>query len=263
MAILATPVSHLFLEDKAADLIIDKSDCLEGRERMADYTLGRQLLIHFEKSIVDIWQDDEKIFIEDALNSRKELEVASFHISSSCSEPILKDAMFYPGGREYSREEMLFNARSNIDWIKGILGDRSTELAVENNNYYTTGAYRYVTEADFIRRLVEENGISLLFDMGHAHVTAINTGGKYEDYISLLPLDKAIQIHISKHALDEQGNAYDAHALPDDETFAGVRDIMEKYPVRYMTVEYYKDVETLIRLLERLRLLSEEREGIR
>jgi hypothetical protein len=62
-----------------------------------------------------------------------------------------------------------------------------------------------------------------------------------------VPLDRLIQIHVSRHGVDDKGNYYDAHALPNREELDEVRHLLVRYDARYVTVEYYKDGDEFVR----------------
>ena len=133
----------------------------------------------------------------------------------------------------------------------------NVDIAVENNNYYPTEAYRDVTEPEFISEIVNDNGLRFLFDMAHAKVTCFNKDINFERYKNKLPLDKVIQLHICSYSIDDELNqAYDAHNYPNDEELLEIKKIIEEYQsVKYLTVEYYKDVENLEISLKKVREL--------
>ena len=66
------------------------------------------------------------------------------------------------------------------------------DIAIENNNFYPTDAYRDVTDAKFISEIVSENNIKFLFDIAHAKVTCFNKNINFERYKSNLPMDRAV-----------------------------------------------------------------------
>jgi len=136
------------------------------------------------------------------------------------------------------------------------LGD-DVFIAVENNNYYPTKAYRDVTEAKFISEIVYDNDLRFLFDIAHAKVTCFNKDINFERYKSELPLDRVIQVHICSYRIDSEMNqAYDAHDYPNSEELLEIKKIISEYPnVKYLTVEYYRDIENLEISLEKVREL--------
>jgi hypothetical protein len=53
----------------------------------------------------------------------------------------------------------------------------------------------------------------------------------------------------------DDGIAYDAHDLPDDLMYEEVSELIKKYPVQYLTIEYYKDSKRLTEELRRYKQL--------
>jgi uncharacterized protein (UPF0276 family) len=169
--------------------------------------------------------------------------------------------MYQPGGIQYTRKELLQNARENFRRIKSIFG-RRVDIAVENNNYYPTEAYQWVSDADFISELVFENEIFFLFDIAHAKITAHNKRINYRDYARDLPLDKTIQIHISGFSIDQYDLAFDAHDPPQEAEWAELKKFLsEKTRVKYLTIECYEDKHALIESLKKARNIVNELSG--
>ena len=263
---IATPISHFFNNRQHAFEISNKSDCLECRDQCANTKLADQELFHCHLQPIHKLGHSDFRYLEDIIRLKPDLKLITFHATASCDNPI-KDVnifqidggvVFQPGGQQYSRNEMLEYARRNFSQIKEIVG-RYVNIALENNNYYPTEAYRYVTDPEFIRDVVYENDIYFLFDIAHAKVSAHNKKVDYSDYIKGLPLERAIQIHISRKDINEGNVAYDAHNLPKDEDWEEVKRIISTYQsVEYLTVEYYKDVSRVIKSLEKAREIVDE-----
>jgi uncharacterized protein (UPF0276 family) len=140
---------------------------------------------------------------------------------------------------------MRTNAQKNFLTIKKIFG-AAIKIGMENNNYYPGEAYEDITEPEFIAAIVRDNGIEFLFDIAHAKVTCHNKKISFIDYKKKLPLDKAIQLHVSRPGLRENGSAYDAHNLPGPEEVAEVKTLIKNLAIKYLTVEFYKDKSKLI-----------------
>ena len=249
---IATPISHLFKEHSLSRQIIDVSDCLECRDRTIDDKSLNQELFHCELEPIHKLTEEDFGFLENIKNQKKNLKLITFHMATSCTQPILeyskiKSGMFEAGGYSYRRDEMLKNAKDNFQMIKEIFG-AEIKIAVENNNYYPTEAYKYITDAEFISEVVSQNNIHFLFDIAHAQVTAHNKGISFDEYKSKLPLNKVIQLHICSPDIDTTSNiAYDAHNHPDEFKLQEVSRLIKQYPhIKYLTVEYYRDIEKLI-----------------
>lgn len=255
MAKLATPISNLFEDNLIRREIIKKSHCLECREETLECSELKQYLFHFDKDILHPWDEADRKYFDNIFSLKKELKLISFHMATACEEPVLKEKIFYAGGREFSRQVMLQNAQANTTWLRSRIGAKNIKIAAENNNYYPTPAYKHVTDADFITQVITENKLLFLFDLAHAKITAHNQNKSYLDYTAGLPIKNAVQVHISKHGINNKGLAYDAHELPDDDIFEEVKAIMAKFTPEYLTVEYYKDKDKLIGVLEHYSLL--------
>ena len=258
---LATPVSHLFENKDYEKTIVENSDVLECRDRSIDYEnhINKQELFHCELQPIHEWTNVEWEFLQNIKDTKPNLKLLTLHSASCCDKPSLSGRMFELGGREYTRKEMKGFAKYNFTQIKNIFGN-SVEIAIENNNYYPTEAYRDVTEAGFISEIVNENNLRFLFDIAHAKVTCFNKNINFEKYKRELPLDRVIQVHICTYGIDDELNqAYDAHSYPNDEELLEVSKIItECKNVKYLTVEYYRDIENLEISLKKVKELVRE-----
>ena len=249
---IVTPVSSLF-HDKYNAKIIDKhSDFLECRDHSPVSDYSRHILFHTDLQPAHLLTEKDFDYIAKITSERPLLKLVSFHLASCYHDPIIENGIFVPGTKRYSREELLNNAKYNIDRIKKILGPKIA-VAIENNNHYSTPAYDYVSNPSFISSIVNDNCVYLLYDIAHAKVSAHNMGITYEEYKYSLPLEKTIQIHICKSAINEK-MAYDAHFLPDEEEWTEVRTLInENDGIKYLTIEYYKEIDGLRSSLQQLK----------
>lgn len=255
---IATPISHLFEDPRHAQYIIDNSDCLECRDRSLNVSLPGQEVFHCDIQPIHKLAKDNFYYLENIARLKPDLKLITFHAATSCDKPYIKGHMFRLGGVQYSKEEMLQNARENISQIKALFGSQ-VSVGIENNNYYPTEAYRWITDADFIRQIVYENDICFLFDLAHARVTAHNKKLNYEDYKCGLPLDRMVQVHICLHVINENNIAHDEHDLPGKEEWEELKRLISAgCNVRYLTIEYYKNTNKLIKSLKMVRGIINE-----
>ncbi len=252
MSNIAVPISHLFKNPDFARQIVEVSDCLEAREHSEGHFEKPTEAFHFDIQPIHELEESDFDFLSSIKKRESKLKLISFHLASSCNKPMIKNGIFIQGGKNYSESELLRSASYNFEKIRDIFGG-NVVIAVENNNYYNSEAYRYVTDASFIKKIVQENDIFFLYDMAHAKVTAHNRGIQYGFYRDQLPLDRIVQVHISGFSIDPDGRAFDSHNYPDDQDFIEVSAILKKYDVKYLTPEYYKDVEGLLRIISRIR----------
>lgn len=251
---IATPISHLFENKDYTKKILSFSDCLECRDFSINATLAKQEVFHCDLQPIHKLTETNINYLKYIRNTKKDLKLITFHITSCCDNPYIKNWMFQVRGKEYTEKEMLINARKNLLIIKEIFGE-NVKMAIENNNYYPTDAYKFVTEHGFISQIVYENNIYFLFDIAHANITSNNKKMEYNKYKNMLPLDRTIQLHICSYEIGENDLAYDVHNYPSEKEFAEVKDFLNKFELQYLTVEYYKDVDYLINSLKRLKEL--------
>ena len=164
---ISTPVSHLFDSPTDALEIISESDCLECRDVSINTAFPAQVIFHCDIQPIHELGKEDFLYLKKIANAKMDLKLVSFHAASSCNRPYIDGYMFQPGGTRYSRKQMLRSASANFLRIKAIFG-QEIKIALENNNYYPTEAYQFVTDTDFIREIVYENNISFLFDVAHA-----------------------------------------------------------------------------------------------
>ncbi len=129
---------------------------------------------------------------------------------------------------------------------------------MENYNYYPTGLYEHVTEPDFIRRILSEFGLGLTLDLAHGAVTAHNRGLTPMDYFEDLPLERALEIHISRPFLPPSPRLFaaDAHQAPKEREWDWLMELVKKRSLAApVFIEYYKDTAVLRRLTARLKAI--------
>ena len=253
MPLIATPISHLFENKEDALKISEVSDCLEVRQSSLNCDLEKQWLFHIDIDITQYWDKEIQEYLFFAISQKKELKLVTFQATKCCVGEKLVDGLFQLSGDLLSKEDLLENAIQNVAWFRKTFGE-TINLGFENNNYYRTPAYDIITDADFITELVEKCNIYFLLDIAHAMITAKNRNVEYRQYISKLPMKKVIQLHICQPSISDEGMARDIHELPNIAMLKEVERLVDLYPeIEYLTVEYYKNSQKLIRILNRLR----------
>ena len=256
------PVSHLFKTESNVQKLTNLYDGLETRPFTFNMEFTGQLFFHADEiqPIHELTENDFK-FLEKINHNKKEMKFISFHCASCCTKPSLDSKGIYfineSNSIVYSRDQMYKNMEKNIEIIKNIFND-DVVIMIENNNFYPTKAYNHITEAEFISDIVIDNNIYFLFDNAHAQVTAHNKQINYEMYKSNLPLQRTKQIQFCKPYIpkNKKDIALDVHDYPDSQVISEIIDIAIKYNVKYITPEYYKDVNKLKKLLSELREIT-------
>ena len=253
---IATPVSHLFAEPAVAQALSHLSDALELRDNSPEGNLAPALpmLYHCEQSVVCPLDFDELQRVVDPLVRGGKLQVISLHVLSCYEDPPILDGMFQPTGRRMERAEMLDTAHRNIGILSRWYAPDVT-IAIENNNYYPSGAYEIVTEASFISELVRTTRSYFLLDVAHARISAHNMRMDTTAYLTQLPLERAIQIHLSGFATDEP-IWRDSHEELSEDQWRDAERCLRRLPgVQFVTLEYYRKADVLVQMLMRLRVL--------
>ncbi len=254
---IATPISSLLKDEENISKIMKHSDCFECRDNTFSSNISKQEIFHCELQPIHNFTPKEFQYLEKIADKKNSLKVITFHMASSNKNPHIVDGIFQPNGENYSREELLRNARNNFRKIKQIFG-KKVMIGIENNNYYPTDAYEFITDADFISTVVYKNDLTFLFDVAHAKITAYNKKQNYKKYKQKLPLDRTIQLHISLCGL-RNDIMFDLHNCPNDEEFKEIHDMISHFSqIRYLTIEYYQDMTKLIASIQRVKRIINE-----
>jgi uncharacterized protein len=156
---------------------------------------------------------------------------------------------YVPAGAVLSDECIGDICRENLVYIREFYDG---DIEVENLNYFPTGAYERVCEPEWIGRMVEECGVGLALDLGHAIISAQNMGADIHSYLLSLPIAYVSQIHLSQ-PLIINGVLEDAHESPTEFEYGLVEFILEHIQPHYITVEYYRDGARLLEVYRKLR----------
>jgi uncharacterized protein (UPF0276 family) len=203
--------------------------------------------------LVHEWDDSVRSYLAQAFRKKPDLELITFQATRRCKGERLVSGMFELEGKVYSEKEMLENSLENTKWLRSVLDSR-IRVGLENNNYYPKPAYEIVTEGEFISNIIRSNGLVLLLDIAHAMITAYNKKIKYEKYLESLPIKSLAQVHICQPDINNDGIAYDAHNAPEDSMINEMLSYMQCIDcLKYVTIEYYKDKDTLISSINRIK----------
>lgn len=109
----------------------------------------------------------------------------------------------------------------------------------ENLDYVDNPAYRYVTDPDLIRQVVEGADAGLLLDVAHARIAADWAGIPVRDYLVRLPLDRAVEWHVNGPR--RRGDRlWDAHATLAEEDVELLAWLLPRCPaLDTATLEYW------------------------
>ena len=130
-----------------------------------------------------------------ALTERYQPALVSEHLAwSSHHGTFLSDLLPLP-----CTGEALARVRAHVDQVQEALGRR---VLIENPSTYVAFEHREMSEAEFLRTLLERTGCGLLLDVNNVYVSAVNQGRCPRELLRAMPLEHAGEIHLAGHAED-------------------------------------------------------------
>jgi uncharacterized protein (UPF0276 family) len=127
-------------------------------------------------------------------------------------------------------------------------------VLLENMPTLPFRGYEFESEPGRIGRVLETTGCGLVLDIGHARIAAAARDMQTEAYVSRLPLDRVVQVHVSGPRL-WQGRLVDAHESLQEEDYELLAFVLARTRPEMVTLEYIRERETLHQQLSRLREL--------
>lgn len=176
----------------------------------------------------------------------------SLHLGFS-TERVRFDNHMLPESPVLSREDCL---RRMIDAVAFAQRHLPVPVLVENLDYCPEGAYEHVCEPEFISTAVRETGCHFLLDLAHARVSADWFGVTPEDYLSALPLDRAVELHLSGPRRVD-GRLVDDHFELTEEDYRLLDWALARCRPRAVVLEYSRDPAALRDQLRRLSAILE------
>jgi len=127
----------------------------------------------------------------------------------------------------------------NVDRVQSYLGRR---IALENASVYLAFSRSEMSEAEFMRRLVERTGCGILLDLNNLYVNRRNTGADPLEYFEKLSPDSILQMHLAGYS--DPGTFYfDTHSAPVYEPVWDLfRQAMRLYPMVPVCIEWDEDI---------------------
>jgi uncharacterized protein (UPF0276 family) len=212
-------------------------------------------LFHSDLNLVSRWGTFEREQLRE-IAGYPELRLVSFHVASRYKHNTIRGGAFHGVGEPYTVREMEDQTHENVILAREVFGP-DLPILVENNNDLGTDAYWTVTDSDFLARLVQVNGLHLLWDTAHSRITALNRKIDHAGYMAKLPMERCLQVHLSGYRT-ERGVARDAHEIVKEEDWAFFGEQLGNLPhLRFVTIEYYEDGTLLKEQLKRLRSVVE------
>ncbi|MCY6370695.1 DUF692 family multinuclear iron-containing protein [Clostridium ganghwense] len=176
----------------------------------------------------------------------KNIEMIDFDFANilikKCNSPhyglhlSIKNSDMYPG----MTEENIYEHMSKQ--IQSFKKNLTVPLLLENipdspQEYVRFDHYPYIMPEQ-LSRLFIENDVSFLLDLTHAKVTAQYHGWNIHDYISELPLNRVVEIHVNGSGYDKDGFPADTHQAMENEDYKLLEWVLNYTNPDIVTLEY-------------------------
>jgi uncharacterized protein (UPF0276 family) len=178
-----------------------------------------------------------------------QIDLFTEHLSWCSDEGQLYDLLPIP-----ATYEAVTHVAQRIRRTQEILERR---IAIENPTYYVAPPVAEMSEADFTQAVLEEADCDLHLDVNNVYVNSINFDFDAWEFISQMPKERVVYIHVAGHLVEPDGLLIDTHGM----------DVID--PVWQLLDKTYTHLGTPPTLLERdfnippLAQLLEEVEVIR
>ena len=126
----------------------------------------------------------------------------SEHLTACGDDGHLYDLMPIP-----FTEEAVRYVASRIRQVQDRLGSR---IAMENASYYASLGGE-LSEAEFIRAVLQEADCDLLLDVNNIVVNSINHGYDARDFLLSMPADRVVAMHVAGHYVEAEDLRVDTH----------------------------------------------------
>ncbi len=239
--IITLPISEEIEEHGYAE-IEDIIDAVEyknfGYHRFGGW---KKKIFHSSEALLDRKFKLKKDQIDILEHSGIKLYSCSF--APSCEDFSIVNNKYQAKSRILRKEQIKEKAKEKIKDIRNKLG-KNIEFAFENTNDLKTSAYWPVTDPFFISEVVRENDVGFVLDLAHAKISAHHQDMSSFEYVKYLPLEKCVEIHLSRPFIDWSSNElYDAHGLPDNSSYWLLDHALTMMPSPngiYLVLEYYQ-----------------------
>jgi uncharacterized protein len=105
-----------------------------------------------------------------------------------------------------------------VRWVAGRIRQAQDvlemQIGIENASYYVAPPGAEMSEAAFIRAVIEEADCLLHLDVNNVYVNACNFGFDPLSFIDALPLERTCYLHMAGHYVEPDGLRVDTHGAP-------------------------------------------------
>ena len=110
-------------------------------------------------------------------------------------------------------------------------------LILENISYTVALPFGEMTEAGFLREVLDRSDCGLLLDVTNLYANSVNHGFDAREFLDELPLERVVQLHFVGGHWDD-GVWIDSHsAATPDEVWNLLEDVLARAPVKAALLE--------------------------
>ncbi len=175
----------------------------------------------------------------------------SMHLGFACEEVRFENHM-HPESPPLDRALLLDRI---VRTTNAARRDCPLQLLLENLDYCPEGAYEHICEPEFISEVLELTGAGMLFDLAHWRVSASWLGFDPVEALEMLPLDRAVEVHLSSpRPLDDgMGRLEDVHEILTPADLGLFSAVLRRSSPQAVTIEYARDPDALKDQLQSVR----------
>lgn len=154
----------------------------------------------------------------------------------------------------FTREAVSTVAANVADLKRAIPG---VPIALENIAYPFALPGAEMTEAEFVRAVIDEADVHLLLDLENVHANSINHGYDPVEYLESLPLERVLEVHLAG-GVASGGRYADTHTRPvPEESWKLLEWLAPRTDVRAVIIERDDDLPPFGELLAEARRAGE------
>ncbi|MBL7199588.1 MAG: DUF692 family protein [Anaerolineae bacterium] len=139
-----------------------------------------------------------------------------------------------------------------IRQVKRLSRSLPVPVLLENIPPLPFDGYHFEAETKRITSVIERTGCGLVLDIGHARVSADRLGMDVHDYLTDLPLERVVQVHVSG-VRERGGGLTDAHEPLQPADYGLLRYVLDRTHPQMVTLEYVRERDALLEQLVHLR----------
>ncbi len=131
-------------------------------------------------------------------------------------------------------------------------------VLLENDEPPPFDGYEFEVHPERVAHVLDATGCGLLLDIAHARLSAERLGMDAQAYLSRLPLDRVVQLHVSGPR-SRNGRLFDAHEPLQEVDYRLLEFVLAQTRPKVMTLEYVREPQALHDQLRCLRSILDTR----